>query len=162
VRKGEKGILIGSVVVVGLVIAVRFMMGHFDASDDKGIPFYSTASPELRMAAMKIYKQENCKNCHTLWTVRDMMRKVPAPALDGIGSLHDEQWFYEYFSAPDPQQIVPSRLKEEFRMPSFAFLSEQERRTLAQYMASLKVEDWYLPAVKKDEYEKLTGKVFNQ
>ena len=42
-------------------------------------------------------------------------------------------------------------------MPSYAHLPEQERRLLAQYMASLKVEDWYLEATKKAEYEKLTG-----
>lgn len=161
-RKGEKVILAGIALVVGVVIAVRYGMGHFDVSDDKGIPFYSTASKELTARAMKVYKDQNCQNCHTLWTVRDMMRKVPAPALDGIGSLHQEQWFYDYFSAPDPQQILPSRLKDEFKMPSFAHLPEQERRDLAAYMASLKVEEWYLPEVKKDEYEKLTGKRFGQ
>lgn len=161
-RKGEKAILIGSAIAVATVIGVRAYMGHFDMSDDKGIPFYTTADGELKSKAMKIYKTQSCKDCHTLWTVRDMMRKVPAPALDGIGSLHTEEWFYTYFSAPDPQAILPSRLKKEFQMPSYAALPEQERRILARYMASLKVEDWYLPEVKKSEYEKLTGKKFNQ
>lgn len=161
-RRGERNILIGSAIAVGVVVAVRFMLGHFDMSDDKGIPFYSTATPALQRAAMQVYKEQSCKDCHTLWTVRDMMRKVPAPALDGIGSLHNEEWFFAYFSAPNPQEIVASRLKKEFQMPSYASLSEYERRSLARYMASLKVKDWYLPDVKKDEYEKLTGKAFNQ
>lgn len=161
-RKGEKGILIGSLIVVSVVIGVRAYMGHFDVSDDKGIPFYSTASVGLQAQAMKVYKEQKCKNCHTLWTVRDMMRKVPAPALDGIGSLHNEEWFYAYFSAENPQDILPSRLKQEFRMPSFASLPEEERRALAKYMDSLKVQDWYFPEVKKQEYEKLTGKKFDQ
>ena len=161
-RRGEKGILIGITGVVLVVILVRAYMGHFDVSDDKGIPFYTTASPAVQAAAMKIYKEQNCKDCHTLWTVRDMMRKVPAPALDGIGSLHNEDWFYQYFSAANPQEIIPSRLKDEFKMPSFAGLSDEDRRLLAKYMASLKVKDWYLAEVKKQEYEKLTGKKFNQ
>ncbi len=161
-RKGEKYILIGSALAVAAVIAIKASLGHFDVSGEKGIPFYSTADAELKAAATRVYNEQNCKNCHTLWTVRSMLQNVPAPALDGIGSLHDEAWFYQYFSAANPQEILPSRLKQEFRMPSLAALPETERRALAQYMASLKVQDWYLPQVKSDEYEKLTGKVFNQ
>lgn len=85
------------------------------------------------------------------------MRSVPAPALDGIGSLHDEQWFFDYFSADDPQQIQPSRLKAEYQMPSYAHLPEHERRTLAAYMASLKVKDWYLDEAREARCRKLTG-----
>jgi len=71
--------------------------------------------------------------------------------------LHNEEWFYRYFSATDPQAIVPSRLKPQFRMPSYAHLPEKDRRMLAQYMASLKVKDWYLARVKKAEHRALTG-----
>ena len=85
------------------------------------------------------------------------MQSVPAPSLDGLGSFYTEEWFFDYFSAKNPQSIVPSRLKEEYRMPSFAEIPEQERRTLSQYMASLKVKDWYRDETKKSEYEKLTG-----
>jgi len=42
-------------------------------------------------------------------------------------------------------------------MPSYAELPEQERRMLAQYMASLQVKDWYLPRLKKAEHHALTG-----
>jgi sulfur-oxidizing protein SoxX len=156
-RTGEKGIL--------LVIAVLVLGGAFwkfqhqrePLPEDREIPFYSTASAELRQAAGDIYRRENCKSCHTLWTVRDIMQSVPAPALDGIGSLHDEQWFFEYLSADDPQQILPSRLKAEYQMPSYAHLPEQERRLLAAYMASLKVKDWYLDETRKARCRKLTG-----
>ena len=82
------------------------------------------------------------------------------PPLDGIGSLRDEAWFYDYFSAENPQSILPSRLKKEFQMPSYANLKEVERRLLASYLASLKVKDWYLEETKKMEYEKLTGKSY--
>lgn len=125
---------------------------------DPGIPFYSTATPEITRAGSDLYRQLNCKNCHTLWTMRNMLESVPAPALDGIGSLRDETWFYNYFSAPDPQSILPSRLKQQYRMPSYAHLPEHERRVLAAYMAGLKVQDWYLEETRKAEYEKLTGK----
>ena len=71
--------------------------------------------------------------------MKSVFESVPAPALDGIGSLRTEEWFYHYFSVPDPQSILPSRLKPEYRMPSLADLPEADRRALAQYMASLKV-----------------------
>ena len=89
-----------------------------------------------------------------------MYESVPAPMLDGLGSLRSEEWFYQYFSAANPQAILPSRLKLEFRMPSYAKLPENERRLLASYMASLKVKDWYLEETRKAEYVKLTGKEY--
>ena len=46
-------------------------------------------------------------------------------------------------------------------MPSLASLPEAERRTLAKYMASLKVKDWYLESTRAAEYEKLTGKEYS-
>jgi len=57
---------------------------------------------------------------------------------------------------------LPSRLKPEYRMPSFADLPDGERRVLAKYMASLKVKDWYLDSARAAEYEKLTGKEYPQ
>jgi len=157
-KRGEK-ITLGVIVVAVLATAAYNLFARgADKEADKGIPFHSTATSELAREAMVIYKRNDCKDCHTLWTERDMLQSVPAPALDGIGSLHDEEWFYRYFSAPNPQEIVPSRLKKQYRMPSFAHLPETERRTLARYMASLKVDDWYLPETRKAEYEKLTGK----
>jgi sulfur-oxidizing protein SoxX len=159
-KQGEKNVL-------ALIIVVVLVMGGYNLYSianqreaDKGVPFYSTASAALAHDATVIYQQNDCKNCHTLWTERDMLQAVPAPMLDGIGSLHDEAWFYRYFSAQNPQEIIPSRLKKQYRMPSFARLPEQERRTLASYMASLKVKDWYLEETRKAEYEKLTGKEY--
>jgi len=92
--------------------------------------------------------------------VRNLIESVPAPMLDGLGSLHSEDWFYQYFSANNPQSIIPSRLKQEYKMPSYAMLPDDDRRLLAKYMASLKVKDWYLDEVKKGEFEKLTGKEY--
>ncbi|MCL4315969.1 MAG: cytochrome c [Gammaproteobacteria bacterium] len=161
-RQGEKWVL----GLIGAVALFAFAKGLWQSGTkkeaDPGIPFYSTASPELARAGSDLYRKLECKSCHTLWTVRNMFESVPAPALDGIGSLRGEQWFYDYFSSADPQTILPSRLKPQYRMPSYAHLNEQERRTLAAYMASLKVQDWYLQETRKAEYEKLTGKSYRQ
>ncbi len=157
-KRGEKGILIGIAVVV-LVLMGRNLW-HIERGHDidKGIPYYSTASEQIASSAMDVYRQQGCKNCHSLWTVRNMLENVPAPILDGIGSLRTEEWLFKYFSSPNPQEILPSRLKPEYRMPSYADLSVSDRKLLAKYMASLKVKDWYLEETRKAEYEKLTGK----
>lgn len=155
-RVGEKNILIiMAVVAVGMMAYRGYQVAT--APPDPGIPFYTTASPELKRHAELVYRDNNCSDCHSLWTVRNMMQNVPAPRLDGIGSLHDEEWFYKYFSAENPQDILPSRLKQEYRMPSYAHIPDQQRRLLASYMSSLKVEDWYLEETRKSEFEKLTG-----
>lgn len=157
-KRGEKGIL-AVIVVSALIIGGRdIMVSRSSSEPDRGIPYFSTAPSELAREAMLIYDKNDCKDCHSLWTVRDMLQSVPAPILDGMGSLHNEEWFYQYFSAADPQTIIPSRLKKKYRMPSYAKLPEHDRRVLASYMASLKVKDWYLEETRKAEYEKLTGK----
>ena len=160
-RAGEKGILAFiAVLVVGMMIYRGTHVSDLDEERDLGIPFYSDAPPKLAHAAEDLYKRQGCSDCHTLWMVRNMLDTVPAPALDGIGSLRDEKWFYEYFSAENPQDILPSRMKPEFRMPSYAKLSDDERHLLAAYMASLKVKAWYLEETKKAEFEKLTGEKY--
>ena len=159
-RKGEKITLVAIVVISASMIGLRLWQQIGPIESDPGIPFYSTASPELMQAGSDIYREYNCKSCHTLWGIRDMTRNVPSPALDGIGSLHDEEWLYRYISAENPQAILPSRLKLKYQMPSFAELPDDKRRTLSSYLSSLKVEDWYLEETKKAEYEKLTGKTY--
>lgn len=160
-KKGEKGILVVIAVVVVAVALMNQYRKDQEVGPDKGIPFYTTASSELQNQGAKLYKELNCRNCHTLWGIRNIMQSVPSPALDGIGSLKDEEWLYGYLSADNPQEILPSRLKAEYQMPSYAHLEEEERKTLAKYLSSLKVEDWYLENVRKSEYEKLTGKDYN-
>jgi hypothetical protein len=161
-KKGEKGILVGITAFVIVVMAVKAWMVSQETEKDPGIPFYSTASKELATKASVLYRKYDCRDCHSLWGQRNIMQAVPAPSLDGMGSLRNEEWLYNYFSAEDPQAIVPSRLKPRFRMPSFAKIPESDRRTLAQYIASLKVEDWYLQETKKTAYEKLTGKEYQE
>jgi hypothetical protein len=155
-KKGEKWIL----AIIGISIvslsAINYVQKRAQKIDP-GIPFFSTSSGELSRKATELIRRENCRDCHSLWTIRDPLQSVPAPMLDGIGILHDEEWFYRYFSATDPQAILPSRLKPQYRMPSYAQLPEQERRMLAQYMASLKVKDWYRDRVVKAEHSVLTG-----
>ncbi|MGD8567669.1 MAG: c-type cytochrome [Gammaproteobacteria bacterium] len=156
-KKGEKGILwvIGLAVLAAALYQGYGVVGRVES--DKGIPYYTTASKELSEKARVLFSKYQCYDCHSLWTKRNIMQHVPAPALDGIGSLKSEDWFYNYFSAENPQGIVPTRLKKEFQMPSFAHIPEKDRHTLAKYLASLKVKDWYLKETKKREYEKLTG-----
>ena len=159
-RRGEKGILI----VIGLTVVLFAGINVFRHSQvegpDPGIPFYSDASESLQEQGAMLYRRLKCRDCHSLWGVRNPMQAVPAPSLDGIGSLRDEAWFYDYLSAESPQDILPSRLKAEYQMPSYAHLPQAEREVLAAYLASLKVEDWYLDDVRKAEYEKLTGKPY--
>ncbi len=154
-KRGEKVVL----ALIGLVLfasVVRSQL-HVEEKHDRDIPFYSTATPDVARKAMDIYRSNGCKSCHTLWTLQDMLQSVPAPMLDGIGSLRTETWLYGYLSSPNPQVVLPSRLKKEYQMPSYATLPEGERHLLAQYLASLKVKDWYFDQTKKAEYEKLTG-----
>lgn len=157
-RKGEKGIIAAMVVSVALLAMYKVSRHQADEGPDPGIPYYSTAEPALITRAAKIMHDYECKLCHRLWGTKDFMQSVPAPPLDGIGTLRTEAWLYEYFSAENPQAILPSRLKAEYRMPSLAKLTEAQRKDLASYMASLKVEDWYLEETKKAERDALYGK----
>ena len=159
-KKGEKGILIGIAVSAVLFWGVNGYRMAQEEGEDRGIPFYTTASVELQNKGSELYKRLACRDCHALWGVRNPMQSVPAPSLDGMGSLRSEAWLYEYFSAEDPQAILPSRLKKKYQMPSFAYLSEEDRKVLAAYVASLKVEDWYLEEAKKSAFEKLTGEEY--
>jgi len=155
VKKGEVVVLgaIGLLVAGGVIRAVLQKPG----SRDREIPFYSTAPADLATSATDLVRKYSCRQCHSLWTTRDPMQAVPAPMLDGIGSLRTEAWLFAYLSTPNPQSILPSRLKPEYRMPSYARLSEPERRTLASYLASLQVKDWYLEQTRRLEHDKLTG-----
>jgi len=146
--------------LLGVVVVAAIGKGVYDANnpiEDKGIPFYSTASEDVQRAGGDLYRDIGCRNCHTIWGIKNIMETVPAPSLDGIGSLRSEAWLYEYFSSKDPQSIIPTRLKKKYGMPSYASLPEDERRLLAQYFSSMKVKDWYLQDVKASEYKKLTG-----
>jgi len=125
---------------------------------EKGLPYYSTAEASLARSGADLYKKLQCRNCHKIWAVKNLYETVPAPSLDGIGSLRTEGWLYQYFSSENPQSMLPSRLKEKFRMPSYASLPESDRMTLAAYFSSLMVRDWYLEDTRKAEQKKLTGK----
>lgn len=159
-KSGEKFVLasVGALLLFGIVRS----QVHVEEKHEKDIPFYSTASADVASRAMDVYRDNGCKSCHTLWTSQDMTQNVPAPMMDGIGSIRTEAWFYEYLSAAEPQLIIPSRLKKQYRMPSFASMPEADRRLLASYLASLKVQDWYLEETRKAEYEKLTGLVYKK
>jgi hypothetical protein len=159
-RRGERNILIGMGIVLLVVMSGKVILLSREEGEDPGIPFYSTASPEVAAKASVLYRKYDCRDCHSLWGIRNMMQAVPAPSLDGMGSLRDEEWLYTYFSAENPQSVVPSRLKQQYRMPSYADIPEDDRRLLAKYISSLKVEDWYLEETRKAAYEKLTGKEY--
>ena len=154
-KRGEKAVLglIGFVLLASVVwSSTRVVEKH-----DRDIPFYSEATADVARKAMDIYHENGCKSCHSLWTLQDMSQSVPAPILDGIGSLRAESWLYVYLASPNPQAILPSRLKKQYQMPSYASMPDADRKILVQYLASLKVKDWYLAETKKAEYEKLTG-----
>lgn len=160
-KRGEK-LVLALIALVVAVVATWNILNMKNQEPDKGIPFYSTASLDVQKHGFDIFRKYDCKSCHTLWTVRSLIENVPSPALDGIGSIRDEEWLYRYLSASNPQEILPSRLKREYQMPSFASMPEDKRRLLAGYLASLKVQDWYLEETRKAEYEKLTGKEYKK
>ncbi len=159
-KKGEKLILalIGVLAVVSVVY--KGWQVSNETEEDPGIPYYSTASSELSDKAGKLLREHSCKECHKLFFLNNLTQNVPSPSLDGIGSLRSEEWLYNYFSAENPQEIIPTRLKPRFKMPSLAHLPEDDRRVLAAYMASLKVEDWYFEETRKMAYEKRTGEEY--
>lgn len=156
-KKGERNIFLGIAIVIIVLMVFNAMRQSDVPTQEKELPFYSEASADLQHKAGLLYKELGCKSCHSLWTVRDIMRNVPAPALDGIGSLRSRQWLFDYLSAPDPQTILPSRLKKEYQMPSMAYLSVADRNLLAEYLGSLKVKEWYLDELRRSECKKLTG-----
>ena len=156
-KRGEK-IVFGLIALVVVATITRNIITlETQSKPDPGIPFYSTANAELAQAGALLYRNQQCRQCHSLWSVRNMMEAVPAPALDGMGSLRTERWLYDYLSSANPQSILQSRMKVEYRMPSYAALPEADRRTLARYLSSLMVQDWYLEDTRKAEYEKRTG-----
>lgn len=161
-RKGEKGILIGIGIFLIVTMGVKGFLVSQQEEEDPGIPFYTTASPELAKKASVLYRKYKCRDCHSLWGIRSIMQSVPAPALDGMGEFRDEEWLFKYFSAENPQSIIPSRLKRRYQMPSFSKIPEEDRRMLARYINSLKVEDWYKEKARKTRYEKLTGKDYQK
>jgi hypothetical protein len=154
-KGGEKFVLIATGVL--LIFGVIRNINHVEEPHENDIPFYTTATAEVAVKATDLYRANTCRSCHSLWSMKDVMQSVPAPMMDGIGSLRTEAWLYDYLSAPNPQSILPSRLKKKYQMPSFATMPEAERRLLANYLSSLKVKDWYLEQTKKEEKEKLTG-----
>jgi hypothetical protein len=155
VKRGELAIL-GAVGLLAAAGLFRALVQRPQAQD-REIPYYSTATPQLAARAGDLMREQNCRQCHSLWTSRDPTQAVPAPMLDGMGALRSETWLYDYLSAPDPQAVLPSRLKREYRHPSLAALPEADRRTLARYLASLQVKDWYLEQTRRLEHDKLTG-----
>lgn len=158
-KRGERFVL----ALISALVVFAIIRAWVQTPDPRRgeIPYYSDADADTAREAGDLYKKYDCRSCHSLWTLRDVMQQVPSPILDGMGSLHSEDWLYSYLSSPNPQSILPSRLKPEYRMPSYAQLPEHERRVLAKYLASLKVKDWYLEETKKDEYEKLTGQEYH-
>jgi len=124
---------------------------------DNSLPYYSTADAELIQTGSDLYHGLQCRNCHKIWSVKSLYNTVPAPSLDGIGSLRSEDWLFRYFSAENPQEMLSTRLKAKYKMPSYAFLPEAKRRLLARYFSSLRVRDWYLDETIKAEQKKLLG-----
>ncbi len=156
-RTGEKGIAVAMILSVVIVAGLKFGNKEDVAEEEMDIPFVSDASPELANKAGNILRTLHCRECHFIWGTRDLNQAVPAPAIDGVGEFRDEAWLFNYLSQEVPQDILPSRLKPKYRMPSYAHLSVDERQTLAKYLATLKVKGWYLKDATKKRYEKITG-----
>jgi len=149
-------LLFAGVFIVAVIQSILDPSGP-DTSE-RGLPYYTTSNGALARSGGELYKRLQCRSCHKIWAIKNLYETVPAPSLDGIGSWRTEEWLYRYFSIDNPQSMLPTRLKEEFKMPSYAKLSEQDRRLLAVYFSSLKVRGWYYEETRKAEQKKLTGK----
>ena len=63
-KKGEKGILaVIAVTVLGAMIYKSVSITE-NTEPDRGIPFYTTASPELEKQAGTLMRELNCRDCH--------------------------------------------------------------------------------------------------
>ncbi|MEQ1583540.1 MAG: cytochrome c, partial [Candidatus Nitrotoga sp.] len=68
-KPGEKIVFVViAIVVIGFMGRNLWRLNTIQEVD-KGIPYFSTASATLERAATDIYRQQNCKSCHSLWTV---------------------------------------------------------------------------------------------
>ena len=149
-------LLLAAVFIISVVQSMLYPT-PVDTSE-RGLPYYSTANPSLARSGALLYKKYGCRNCHKIWSVKNLYETVPAPSLDGIGSIRSEEWLYRYLSAKNPQSMLPTRLKPKYKMPSYADIPKQDRMTLAAYFASLKVRGWYYKQTVRAEQKKLTGK----
>ncbi len=156
-KRGEWAIAGGVVALIAVALLKAVFFPPAPPKETDKVPFYTTADEALQKQAADLYRNLGCRDCHSLWGVRNITQFVPAPMLDGIGSWRSESWLYHYFSSDNPQSILPSRMKPKYRMPSYSHLPDAQRHLLARYFASLKVKDWYLEKARAAEYEKLTG-----
>ena len=79
-KRGEK-IVFGLIALVVVATITRNIITlETQSKPDPGIPFYSTANAELAQAGALLYRNQQCRQCHSLWSVRNMMEAVPAPA----------------------------------------------------------------------------------
>ncbi len=156
--RGLRWVQMGLLALAGVFIAGVVHGIVKGPAHKRELPFYNDLPENLKRQAGDLYRRYRCRNCHVIWGVRNVMQMPPAPSLDGIGSLRSEEWIYRYLSAKDPQQILPSRLKKQYRHPSYADIPEKHRRLLARYFAHMRVRADYLPQVRAAEQEALTGK----
>jgi len=130
VKTGEK--LIWGVGGLMLVCGIIGALTHRE--ETKAIPFYEEKSPAFE-AGRAVFDQENCRGCHTLWSLGNM----PGPSLDGLGEVRSAAWLETYLSAKNPQEIVPSHFQRQFKMPSYRHLSNDDMDHLIAFLTGLRV-----------------------
>jgi len=90
-------------------------------------------SGEVTMANGQRIFEQNCTRCHRSGGAESGGRGgIRGPDLSTIGRDHDENWFVEFVRNPQSK-------KPDSRMPKFeGKLSEDQLRSVAKYLASLK------------------------
>ncbi len=99
-------------------------------------PYYQEIT-EASEKGHQVYRKYECYKCHRIIG----MGHLPGPKLDGLASRRSREWLENYLTSPDPQKIIPSRFKKEFRMPSYASMPKKEREQLLDYLLSLKMKE---------------------
>ena len=129
-KKGEQAIW----GVTAMITAAALYTGYFVyTAPPKEMPTFQVESVEASRGEM-VYRKNSCSACHKIWTLGGSRGGL----LDGVGSRRDAEWLDRYLSAEDPQSILPSTQKKIYQMPSFAYLSDEDRADLVAFLFSLK------------------------
>lgn len=97
------------------------------ASPGRAAEAGATGGGDVAEKGLAIFTANNCGNCHKL----NELGGGQAPELSKIGGEHDAAWIAAHIK--DPKTHNPNS-----KMPAFGQISEEDLKTLSDYLASLK------------------------
>ena len=131
-KLGEKIIfgLSGLILIAGIIFSYSVMKQPIPVS------WVVEDSPEAQKGQV-VFRKNGCKNCHML--LGNGANK--GPDLDGMGNRRDRAWLEAYLSAENPQDILPSKTNDYYKMPSWSKLSKEDRDNLISFLLAQKSKD---------------------